>query len=430
MASQQLVPYFGEFLLVPWALELSLIEPCDYACSYCFAILGDRGRKHYGRSTGAHASGVKQALSLLQNAHKRKTLEAHLINNKYPVLMSNRTDPFGRKNRVQSLALIEIMREMGIPMAFQTKGFIRPDLDFDRAMELIEPSWWYITISQDDDGLRKRIEPGATAIEYRYELMQELTRRGHKVCLGWNPWVPEWVTDHEKFLERAWDAGARQIAFQMLHLNDSNVRQMTEREKQSLHGGDLRWWEAIQSKKKSPPCWDEPYRRAHEIAAQIGFKFITHDPQQTCDPWEDVTPLYSNRLPTIQEFAAHCHKTLDHGTLVFFEDWLNWCLPRLPDIAKGLGHIIRIKSWCITKHIVESEGWHKWKTDMSYETLLRICWQYMDRLTTLTPLINCAFSPAWYQDETAIIDDNGLPVLAFSPSHNPLSQYEAFFYER
>jgi DNA repair photolyase len=428
MASQQLVPYFGEFLLVPWALELSLIEPCDYACRFCFAILGDRGRKHYGRSTGNHASGVKQALSLLQNAHKRKTLEAFFINNKYPILMSNRTDPFGRKNRVQSLAFIEITQEMGIPLAFQTKGLIKHDLDFDRIMDMIPPSWWYVTISQDDDALRQRIEPGATQIEYRYELIQELTRRGHKVCLGWNPFVPEWVSDFEKFLQRAWDAGAEQIAIQMLHLNDSNVRQMTEREKQDLHGGDLEWWNKIQSKKKSPEDWQQPFRDAHMMASEMGFKHITYDPQQTVDPWEDVIPLYGKTLPTVQQFVAHCHRTLNPGDPVFFDDWLNWCLPRLPDVAKGLGHIIRIKSWGVTKRIMETEGWDKWVTDMDYSTLLRICWEYQERLPSLSPYTNCAFCPAWDEKKNAILDDRGLPVLTFAPDRHPLAQYEAWVY--
>ena len=428
MRSKQLIPYYGEFLLVPWALELSIIEPCDYACAYCFAILGDRGRKYYkSKGGGSHANGVRQTLNLLKDYRKRNTFEAYLLQEQYPVLLSNRTDPFGRKNKSQTIAILEILKELDIPVAFQTKGFI--DLrDFDKVMDIVKPSWWYITISQDDDNIRKRIEPGATTIEHRYELMNELVRRGHKVCLGWNPFVPEWVTDTHLFLQKAWDSGARQIAIHPLYLNDSNVRQMTEREKAGIHGGDLEWWNKIQGKKRIPIDWWQPLKDAHQASIDIGFKHITYEPHQNTDPWEDTLPLYKKTMPTIQQFAAHCQKTMTIGDPLFFEEWLSWCLPKLPDIETSLGYTITTKSWSATKHIMESEGWEKWRTRMSYCDLLRICWQHFTRLPSLTPYANYSFCEAWYADKSNIIDEFGLPVMTFAPSGHPIERMEGWIY--
>lgn len=421
--AEQLAPYLGEFLFVPWALELSVIEPCDYACAYCFAILGDRARKDYGRATGTNANGVKHALNLLQNSHKRKTLEAYFLNHKYPVLMSNRTDPFGRKNRVQTIALLEILGELGVRAAFQTKGFIRPDLDFDRVMDMIPPSWFYVTIAQDNDELRKRIEPGATAIDYRFEMIQELTRRGHKVCVGWNPFVPEWVTDYEAFLQRIMDSGAEQILMQMLHLHSSNVQRMTPREKENMHGGDLEWWGKIAGKKNPPPEWIAYYREVTKAVRDLGLKNMGMSAYAPVDVWGEVRGLYDNQLPTVLDFIYHCSQTKQEGDLILFDEWLSWCIERLPKVKKGLGHAIRIRSWTLADKIKISEGWDTWKTDIDYPTLLRISWQYMDRLSTMTPYASSAACKAYDAKDRPLVDDRGLQALVFAPCEHPLDTY-------
>jgi hypothetical protein len=77
---------------------------------------------------------------------------------------------------------------------------------------------------------------------------------------------------------------------------------------------------------------------------------------------------------------------------------------------------------------METEGWDKWVTDMDYSTLLRICWEYQERLPSLSPYTNCAFCPAWDEKKNAILDDRGLPVLTFAPDRHPLAQYEAWVY--
>ena len=429
MAGDQLKPYYGELFLLPWAMELSIIEPCDYACSYCFAILGDRGRKHY-KGNNIHTGGVKQAVNLLQNAHKRKTLEAFYLNNKYPVVMSNRTDPFGRKNRVQSIALIELFREMDIPIAFQTKGFIKHDLDFERVMALIPPSYFYVSIGFDNDELRQRVEPGATAIDYRFEMIRELTNRGHKVCVGVNPFVPEWISDTEKFIQRINDSGAEQILFQCLHMNASNVRQMTEKEKQRLHGGDLDWWKKVAGKKSIPTDWGDPFMDSQQMALEMGLKHASFSPYQSENPWECIESLYPTRLPTTQEFVYHCTQTKQTGDIVTFEDWSNWCLARFPEVRNGIGRMVTVHSWGVTKKIAEQEGWESYPTHMSFKTLLRIAWKNMEDLTWLTPLTNGAIVPAVDKQMRQLFDSKGMALLAFAPPpEHCMQKYEGWIVE-
>ena len=145
-----ITPYYGEFLISPAPLELSL-NYCSHKCAYCFANLSMPDRT-------ADIGGI---LRFLGEFNERKSLEAELVRQGYPVCFSNKVDPFAATNYKQSIPILEVMSTLGIPVAFQTRG----GQGIDDALKIVQPSCWYISVCTADDKLRKRLEPGAPTIE-------------------------------------------------------------------------------------------------------------------------------------------------------------------------------------------------------------------------------------------------------------------------
>ena len=417
--------YLGELFLVPYPLELSLIEPCDIGCVYCFANLGDRASefktstKTIDSAKGRAKNGLKDILNAFINSDKRTSLEARLFNDRYPVLMSNRTDPFGRKNRLAAIAVLELFKEMGVPTAFQTKGFVKHEQDFDRVMGLIEPSHWYISITFLEDNDRvKEVEPGSMPIAYRWELVKELKRRGHVVSIGWNPWVPEWFGGLEggyKFIQKMVDAGVDACAIQPLHLHQHWI--MTDQEKQALHGGDMVWWDNIAGKKKPPAHWMPIFYELNKAAYDAGIPQIGHHFGWGHDLWGSTHKLYKKTYPTIADFAWHCKQTKQWGDRVTFREWYNWVMSwDVPQGNYGLGSGLALKSWRMVPRISEWMGWKNFHTKLSWETFLKISWAWQDKIQSYSPAAMPSFCPVVDKNQNLVLDDENLPILAWAPA--------------
>ena len=426
-------PYLGEFLLVPYPLELSIIEPCDYACRYCFAILNDRTRESF-KGKSPQANKIKDILTLIKNSRTRSGLDAKLLNWRYPILLSNRTDPFGRKNRFSTLTLLEVFAGLGIPVAFQTKGMIKHDEDFERTMDLVKPSHWYISISFTDDKDRARVEPGAPPLEYRWEFIKELKKRGHVVSVGWNPFVPEWFGGLEggyKFIEKMVEHGVDAVALQMLHLSATNHDQMTEREIQDLSNGDEVWMEMVARRKSRPTAWIPVYRELMKASYDAGLGVIGNWFGWGHPLWESTHALYDRTFPTLADFAWHCKQTKQLGdpiTFAEFRDWFsNW---PVPTIVGNTGHAITMASWRLPPKIAASEGKKKFNEKMSYQKMLWYGWRWQDKIPEFSPAGMPCFCPLVDREENLILCDDNLPVLAWAPAEtHPLDYYGSWVQE-
>lgn len=396
-------PYYGEFLFSPVPLEVSLVEPCDYACCYCFAVLNDRyWASKKGKSLNAHST--KSVLNLLSTYRTRKTLEARLLTEGYPVLLSNRTDPFGRKNRAATLPVIEILSELGIPMAFQTKGFIHPG-DFEQVMSLLKPSWFYVSIAFADDASAKAIEPGAPSIEARFELITALRERGHQVSVGVNPAVPEWIGDPEPFLERIKDAGAYGTFAATLHLSKDQLDLMSDREKDAITGDIV----ARARKRRSPDI--EFVEQLTDMALDMGLESSCEGFSGYTRFWEYAHGCYDKTFPTNQDFINACFETLSAGELVGFDDYADVMLPMLPEGVLSVGHYIGSSSRTITR---EMAG--KWTNYFTYRELLQ--WYWREPRLGLSPVNNGCLSYAAKRDGdgvTQYVDSAGAPLMVFLP---------------
>lgn len=190
--------YAGEFLVSPAGLEWSG-NWCGHACSYCFANLTKPDRR----------ADVRGVVGLLAEYPERRSREARLLQAGVPLLASNHVDPFAGTNAEQFEPIWELCMELGIELAWQTRGAHKPQRRIlDRVIRETPRSVWYVSIPMLDDVVRRRVEPHAPSIGSRLELVEQLVAAGHVVTVGVNPLTAEWLPRYEPLMDRLKTAGA------------------------------------------------------------------------------------------------------------------------------------------------------------------------------------------------------------------------------
>lgn len=159
-------PFYGEFLVQPFPLVLGM-NSCTHKCAYCFANLTRPNRKACAKSISDQIMQIGQS----------DTLVSRLLEQGFPVVMCNNSDPFASGNRHLTPAILKLLNKKNVRVAIQTKG----GKGIDDALRLIEPSYWYVSIPFLSDSLSKLIEPGAPLVSDRWNLVEKLISKGHSV---------------------------------------------------------------------------------------------------------------------------------------------------------------------------------------------------------------------------------------------------------
>jgi DNA repair photolyase len=380
--------YYGGFLVAPAPLELSL-NYCSHKCAYCFANLNKPTRR----------TELAQSTNLLADFHNRGTLAARLLQDGYPVVFSNKTDPFATSNYKQTIPLTELMIAQNVPIMWQTRG----GKGIDDVLSIIPRSAFYISICQADDAIRKRIEPGAPTIQSRLDLAEKLLSLGHVVDIGINPLVPEWMPDPFSFLDQLYAIGIRHTSISPLHMNHKQVSKMTDREKESV--GELILKNA---QKRTPSVTDMAYvESACQHAKSLGmhvYSYLDADASYYYDAYREI---YPRTFPMAQDFLNHCHETKQPGDLIFFDEWSDFLCGSLPAGKHKIEHYIGA-----TRHdLARSQKFPKF---MTYRQLLGLSWG--DQGSKWQPTKCKAFAYIIDDDNNTIVDDNDLPVLVWCGS--------------
>ena len=377
--------YWGEFMVSPAPLELSL-SYCSHACAYCFANLNQPDRR----------ANSKRILSLLQHYPERKSVAAMLLQHGYPVVVSNRVDPFAASNYKLALPLMEAMTRQEIPIVLQTKG----GRGVDDALTFLNPSVWYVSIAFEDDARRAAVEPGAPSLSERYALIERLRALGHEVVVGLNPLVPEWLPDPLPTLERLKALGVHGVWIERLHFTRRQSRQFAAKYVEAM-GRD-----AVERahKRIAPPDWAH-FLRTREMAVGVGLDVFSAN-QGTAsgffDPWRR---LYGRTFPVLQDFVNWCHAEMPDGGLVTFDDFLAFFGPHFPAGEYGIDSYLGA---------VAHNLWHTHTvpTNLTYSQLLALIWA--EGRIKLNPVRSPAFAMARV-GESALVDERDMPVMAFFP---------------
>jgi len=378
--------YYGEFLTSPCPLELSF-NACIHRCAYCFANLNQPDRRFNAPATAR----------LLANYRNRHTLTAYLLQAGYPVVVSNRCDPFSANNYRQALPILEIMTELGIPIQLQTKG----GYGIDTALRFLKPAVWYITIETHDDALSRRLSPGSPPPTERWSLVHRLIELGHGVVIGLNPYVPEW-TDPAPIIARAREAGVWGIWIELLHLDSKRqVKRLTPYDRETLGEAIITKAKASRHKGNWPAALDSARAQVQDAGLEV---FSNGQPIKS-NFWDIYRRFYPRTFPTLQDYV----NTLpdDPDLPLEFEAFAAVMLPHLPAGEYPLAHYLGA-----TGH----DLWRQYTIPprMTYRQLLSILWQEPTTRYSLTNSSAFAFIVAALDgDVYQVTDETGLPCLSY-----------------
>jgi len=213
---------------MPVPLEASIYGVCGGGCFYCFANLN---RSAAERVPNYHNPVEKMLEKMSREMAMEHSPIGYFLRNKYPICLSNTTDPFQPiENKYRaSLAFLKWAGAMNHPVAIQTKGGILADSgEFERYAPLIRQGkdTVYITITTLDDDLARQIEPGSPVSSDRLKLVEKFTAQGVPVSVGLNPYVAAWVPDKAAYCKALSDAGARGIWFEYLHFSKKQIKEL------------------------------------------------------------------------------------------------------------------------------------------------------------------------------------------------------------
>jgi len=311
-----IVPYYGEFLHFPVPLEFSY-GSCSHGCVYCFAKLNQRNGKIE----------LSKAMNLLADYQNRTTLTAELLKEGYPVVLSNRCDPFAKSTYQYTLPLIKTMTDLGIPLSFETKtgpGMLD-------ALDFLKSAVWYITIEMLDEFIAKKISPGAPPPLERLATVKTLTDMGHKVVAAINPLVSEWLPDPEPLIELFAQVGVSGVWIDQMHLSSQQVQRMTVREVETL-GDDLITRAKSRGKSLLRGADRMSVLRAINLAQEYGLEVFQPGFEGHSDFFKPYYDTYDKCFPTNQGLVNFCRDEKYNPDSPFtVQDYLDFMMYRLPD---------------------------------------------------------------------------------------------------
>lgn len=362
--------YSGEFTVSPIPLEMSM-NYCSHKCVYCFANLNQPDRQF----------DVNGFISQIKNCKTNNSLTSYLLSNGYPVLISNRVDPFAHSNWRQTLTAIELLNANGNKIAFQTKG----GEGIDEALELLDYSaHWYITIAMFSDEVRKKIEPGAPTIESRFKLIEKLLSKGHKVSVGINPIVEEWLPfeDFTLLVDKLVSLGVKEYWMELLHLNHFQTKNLSIKEKNILG--------------------DELLEQMKARDGNYSYLFYCKDYliEKGLDVFQINQPLKSNYFNSIHS---------EYKTLKTHQDFVNYCFEKYPNGGEIKWHEYYnfMKEDFFEQTFNECDGYVyrtarnlytrlKWKPFKTLKQVLECFWENVDIYKSL--FLNDLFSVLSYEE--------------------------------
>lgn len=193
-------------------------QGCEHGCVYCFAR---NTHPYWGYSAGLDFESVilvkKNAPSLLKKKLSSKSWMGE------PVMFSGNTDcyqPIEKKLKI-SRQCLQIFLDFKNPVGLITKNKLMLR-DLDIIQELHKDNLVHVAVSINtlDDDLRSKLEPRASTVKTRLELIETLSKAGIPVKAMLAPIIPG-LNDSEIFslVRHVAELGARDASYIIVRLN-------------------------------------------------------------------------------------------------------------------------------------------------------------------------------------------------------------------
>ncbi|MEZ0325613.1 MAG: radical SAM protein [Fimbriimonas sp.] len=172
---------------------------CSFDCSYCFAaafVPDELQKSEWGLWVEAK---VKALDSLASKELRNKR-----------IFMSSATDPYqpleGKVKLTRSI-VEELLRQQ-VRLMVQTRSpIVERDIDLLQGFDDVQVN---LSITTDDEEVRKRFEPSCASIDRRLLTISRLSAAGLKTCICVGPMLP--MRDPEEFARRTADIGPTHVS--------------------------------------------------------------------------------------------------------------------------------------------------------------------------------------------------------------------------
>lgn len=295
--------FIGEFLFHPAPLEMSG-NYCSHNCCYCFANIRKQNRTIDLKAT------IRQI-----NKKEIKTYQDALINEGYPICISNKSDPFSESNYKHTIALAYELTKLKNGIFIQTKGGKGID-EFLTAINHKKDIVWYITITTLNESIRKRIEPNAPSIKERFDLAKKLKELGYLVIIAINPILEQWMSlsDLDKFMKICKELDLNHICTEALHLNKREVQTFSKHRAESFNKEEIEY--SVDRK-----GFQNYVKKIIPILIANDFKVMKLGMPYYSEFFYDIRKVFKHIFPNQLDFINHCHNS--NKNIFTFDDFYN-----------------------------------------------------------------------------------------------------------
>lgn len=198
---------------------------CEHACVYCYApsvIHRDKGK--WGELVEAKVN-LPRILSKELRVKKKGVVGLGTVTDPY--------QPAEKKYEITRHCL-ELLQIHDFPVCIQTKSsLVLRDMDLLKRFSNIEVG---VTLTALDEGVREKLEPGASGIEERLRALLELSKNGINTWVFLGPVMP-YITDVEALVDAIAQVKPKYVLVDKLRMKDGvweGVREFIAGEKPEL----------------------------------------------------------------------------------------------------------------------------------------------------------------------------------------------------
>jgi DNA repair photolyase len=202
---------------IPFDQSINPYRGCEHGCPYCYA-----------RPTHAYlglSPGLDFETRIFAKVNAAEVLRKELAAPGYrpsAIALGANTDPYQPAERELRItrSILEVLAECEHPFTIVTKNaLVERDIDIVAPMAAKRMAHAYLSVTNLDAGLARKLEPRASAPYRRLEAIRRLADAGVPVGVIVAPLIP-FVTDRfmEEILERAREAGATSAGYILLRL--------------------------------------------------------------------------------------------------------------------------------------------------------------------------------------------------------------------
>ena len=387
-------PFYGELGLIETPLEVSH-NFCSHKCGYCFANLNKPDRK----------ADVKKIFNQLMNYEKSETYTSLLIKEGFPIAVSNKSDAFALSNYKITLPMLRLMHDKKIPVVIQSRGGYSVDefLGFYKI-----PHLWIISITHTNDDTRKLIEPGAPSIESRWQLVDKLKSLGHRVIVSINPYSSKWI-DNGMMAQKLEDHTPHGVLIQNIHLNHSQMSNMTEKELEA--GGEVYLSAKKKRTKEEFDLTMDLYRKIKSY--NIPVLYYSY-PTKTGGIDKIYSSVYEKHFNTHWSFTDWCFDNKKEGDEVYWDEYISHMTENIPFANNPFS----IQSYCTSICRAFRQGGETLPTRLSLKDVFAVYWNDYRLNRQLNNYVNyyqkMVFTDKEKNEIAAKFDKNNFRIFQFT----------------